>query len=125
MVQFIEKNGEFFLRKQHDFALREDAARELISQGILPGTNIAQFYFDLLVQSNTKIAILRSHLIYEDDDEQATDISEEYADESGSTEVEANLDPLSELLQSIREIEQRFSDYGIEIEVRVKASPKN
>lgn len=124
-MQFIEKNGEFFLRKQHDFALREDAARELISQGILPGTNIAQFYFDSLVQSNSKIAILSSHLIYEDDDDQATDISEEYADEGESNEVETNLDPLSELLQSIREIEQRFSDYGIEIEVRVKSSKSN
>ena len=124
MVQFIEKNGEFFLRKQHDFALREDAARELISQGILPGTNIAQFYFDSLVQSNSKIAILSSHLIYEDDD-QATDITEEYADVGDSNEVETNLDPLSELLQSIREIEQRFSDYGIEIEVRVKSSKSN
>jgi hypothetical protein len=122
MVKFIQKNGEFFLKKQHDFALREDAARELINQGILPGTNIAQFYFDSLVQSNTKIAILSSHLIYEDDDDQATDISEEYADEGETNEAEINLDPLSELLQSIREIEERFSLYGIEIEVRVKPS---
>jgi hypothetical protein len=125
MVEFIEKNGEFFLRKQHDFALREDAARELINQGILPGTNIAQFYFDSLVQSSTKIAISSSHLNYEEYDDQATDISEEYAEEGGSTEVDANLDPLGELLQSIREIEQRFSDYGIEIQVRVKPFAKN
>lgn len=115
MVKFIQKNGKFFLRKPYDFALHPDGARLLFSQKIELNQSFDDEYFKILC---SKSYVANSHASFSDqnstNDNQEEDGSEEEAPDS-----------LADLLDAIREIENRFSDYGIEIEVSIKPSKSN
>jgi hypothetical protein len=105
MPQLIKKNGKYFLRKPYDFAVHPDAIDML--KNVKNGSNIDEgFYKNLLRQGYIEF------------------YHSQFRKKSIDNESNANTesDTLGELLNSIREIEQRFSSYGIEIEVKIKSA---
>jgi hypothetical protein len=105
MPKLIKKNGEYFLRKPHDFAVHPEAINLL--KDTKNNSNIDEGFFEYLRQQGY-IAFYQQNFYQNSIDEESTGDGES--------------DTLSELLNSIREIEQRFSSYGIEIEVKIKSA---
>lgn len=116
MPKFIRKNGDYFLRKPYDFALHPEGAQLLFTQNIEINQSIDDEYFKVLCNKNY-VAFFPSDLSGSSSDPDPA--------ESAEVKNEESCDSLGELMDSIRKIEQRFSLYGIEIEVRVKPSKPN
>lgn len=113
MVKFIQKNGNYFLRKPYDFALHPEGAELLFSQNINLNQCFDDEYFKILCNKDYVA-------IFQEDVTRNSIESNQETEQSGLAEHSS--DSLQDLMDSIRKIEQRFSDYGIEIEVRVKPS---
>ena len=115
MPKFIRKNGDYFLRKPYDFALHPEGAQLLYSQNIELNQSFDDEYFKVLCDKNY-VAFFPNDV--------SGKLNEPDLIEVGEPENEESRDPLGELMDSIRKIEQRFSSYGIEIEVKIKSAYK-
>ena len=116
MPKLIQKKGDYFLRKPHDFALHPEGAKLLFSQNIELDQSFDNEYFKLLCEKNY-VAFFPNELSGKSKEYEPVEDPEVLSEES--------CDSLAELMDSIRKIEERFSLYEIEIEVRVKPSKSN
>jgi hypothetical protein len=114
MPQLIEKDGNYYLRESHDLALTAEALK------LLQSVNVNQFidkeFFKTLCDQGY-VTPLPDGVSGKSRDSRQVEDSELVSEES--------CDSLAELMDSIRKIEERFSLYEIEIEVRVKPSKSN
>jgi len=113
MPKFIRKNEEYFLRKPYDFALHPEGAQLLFSQNIELNQSIDDEYFKVLCD--------KSYVAFFPNDLSGSSSDPDPVEGAEAENKEAS-DSLGELMAAIKEIERRFSNSGIQIEVRVKPS---
>jgi hypothetical protein len=114
MPQLIEKDGNYYLRKSYDLALTDEGLKLL--QDVQVNQFIDKKFFKTLCDQGY-VALFPDGSSAKPRDSMQVEDSELVSEES--------CDSLGELLASIRKVEERFSLYGIEIEVRIKPSKSN
>lgn len=109
MPQFIEKDGDYYLRKSYDHALTNKALE------LLKDVEVDQFidegFFNLLC-NNGYVGLL------------PVEISGKLTASGSDSEVfdQPQSDSLSELIDLIGEIERRYKNFGISLEIKIKTN---
>jgi len=119
-MELIYKSGHYFLRKTHDFCLTKSALSELTQMKLKNGQQIAGSHFDVLAASH-KIAIRKEDFELFDQFKKMQEQMEDN-DDKGEINCSPEIDTLSELAESIRSLQERFSDFGVVIEAKIVAS---
>jgi len=110
MPKLIKKNNQYYIRAPYDFALRPEGVNELSSKDIEVNDVFDKEFFNYLCDRGW-VAIFR-------EDIETTSIAED-VDEEEANEEEPT-DSLSELVDQISAIQNKYLSFGINLEILIK-----
>jgi len=110
MPKLIKKKEQYYIRAPYDFALRPEGVEELFSKGIEVDNVFDKEFFHYLCNKNWVA-------IFSEDVQRATSVENSNKDEENEDEVS---DSLCELLDQISAIQNKYLNFGINLEILIK-----